>query len=242
VIGTLKAEWGKTWTVMSPAGCLFASVLLVVFTATSLSLDFNHSISTGELPSNASMPLPDAVGPALQVGQLLVAAFALILMSTEYQTGAIATTLLAQPRRHVLLAAKTLVAVVGAALTGLVAGPAAAWGFRSIVGPAVEAGSPSYPDVTARTVVLLVFVAVLSIAAATITRNAVGALSVMVVLLVGSLAIPGSVSEWLPGQAGAAVLGGADAIYGLARAIAVLAGWAIGAWALGLWLLQRRDA
>src|SRR3978361_635206 len=107
---TVGSEWGKTWSVRAPWACLLATAALVLVTATSLANDFVHGVGTGEHPPGAVMPLADAVGPALQFGQLVFATFALQLITAEYSTGSISATLRAQPRRHLVVLSKATIA------------------------------------------------------------------------------------------------------------------------------------
>jgi ABC-2 type transport system permease protein len=97
VWGTLHSEWGKTWSVRAPLACLIGTGALVLLTAASLANDTMVSIRSGDLPVGTTVPAVDAVGPAVQFGQLAFGAFALQLITAEYATGLIRSTLQVPP-------------------------------------------------------------------------------------------------------------------------------------------------
>jgi len=114
-----RAEWTKLWSVPSTAWSLLA---LVVVTAgigvlacwgTMQGLDQNPSA----IPPFDTVNLTLA---GLGLGQLAAAVLGAMVISTEYSTGGIRSTLTATPRRLTLLAAKALVFVGVALVVGLV--------------------------------------------------------------------------------------------------------------------------
>lgn len=239
---TLSSEWGKTWSVRAPWACLAATALLVAVTALSLANDFVHGTGTGERPPGATMAVVDAVGPALQLGQVAFAAFALQLVTVEHATGSIRATLQAQPRRHLVLVSKAVVAATCGAVAGAVLGAVSAWGSRLALGTHVAAGGPSLLGVAARSAVLLTLVAVLVVGLGAVLRSAVGTLTASTVLLLATLALPEGIGRWAPGQAGVALVDAGSAQCSTAVGLLVLAAWAGAALAAGLWLMERRDA
>lgn len=238
---TVASEWGKTWSVRSPWACLAGTAALVAVTALSLANDFVHGTTIGEQPPGALMPLAEAVGPALQLGQLIFAAFALQLITAEYSTGAIRATLQAQPRRHLVLIAKALIAGVCGALAGAVLGAAAAWGSDLVLGPHAASGGVTTAGLTVRSAALLSLVAVLVVGLGAALRSAVGTLAAASALLLATLALPSRIGEWFPGQAGASLLSDPSAA-ATGQALVVLAVWTAAVFTLGLWIMKRRDA
>lgn len=239
--GTLRAEWGKTWSVRAPSACLVATALVVLVTSSSLANDFIVSVERGELPPGATSPAVDSVLGALQVGQLVIAAFALQLICAEYSTGLVGATLMAQPRRHVVLVAKSMVAALCGATLGVVLGGLAAASSSAILGDRLAPG-PSAALVAGRTAMLFALVAVLVIGLGAAVRSAVGTLASAAAVLVGTLGLPGAVGRYAPGQAGAALLEGGGDPYPPAVGAVVLAVWAVAAVAAGGWLMHHRDA
>jgi ABC-2 type transport system permease protein len=235
MIRALRAEWGKTFSILSPLLCLISTVVLVAATAASLGNDFVHGLGIGEHPAGATMRVVDALSPAVQFGLLTFTAAAMTLITSEYSTGSIRSTFQAQPRRSVVLAGKTLVAAALGVVSGAVAG---------VLG--VAAGSLMLAEHTAPSaeapVVTVARVAVLFVALGAIIRSAVGTLAVGLVLLVGMLALPPSMSVWTPAGAAGRFVTADDADYPAAVGLLIVAGWAAAAYAAASVLLERRDA
>jgi len=111
---SIAAEWTKLWSVRSTSWTLFATVLAVVGLS---------ALSTGTV--NSSEILGDPTARSLVgvfFGQLVFGVLGVLVMSAEYGTGTIRSTLSALPRRPVVLAAKILLfgavaVVVSEALT-----------------------------------------------------------------------------------------------------------------------------
>ncbi len=239
--GTLWSEWGKTWSVRAPGACLLATALVVVVTSASLANDAALSVRDGELPMGTTMPAVDPVAAALQFGQLALAAFALQLICAEYSTGLIRSTLLAQPRRHLVLLSKTAVAAVCGAVLGAALGASATVTSSALLGDQLAAG-PSATLTAGRSAVMLGCVAALVVGLGAVVRSAVGTLATAAVLLVGTLALPGAAGQYAPGQAGAALLAGRGDPYPASVAALVLLAWAVAAVGTGAWLMRHRDA
>ena len=239
--GSLHAEWGKAWSVRAPWMCLVLTIAVTLTTASSLANDFVLSVGSGESPTGARMPVLDALGPALQVGQLAVAAFALQLITAEYATGSLRTTLLANPRRRIVLLSKALVAASCGAAVGAALGVCCALVVRLILADRLGSAG-TLAGHAGRTALLLSLVAVLAVGVGAALRRSVGTLSAVAVLLIGTLVIPDDVGRWTPGPAAAALVGGEGAGGGAVRGLLVLAAWAAAAMLAGSVLLERRDA
>ncbi|GGN12595.1 ABC-2 type transport system permease protein [Actinoplanes campanulatus] len=229
------AEWGKLWSLRSPWFCLAAAVLLTAILASTLANDFVHDIRMGRLPGSATRPVLEPLIQAVQVGQLAVVAAAMLMVTSEYGTGAIRSTLLARPRRGDVLLAKTAVAVVVGFGAGLVC---AAAGRQAAV---LALGSHAVPgEPVADTLRLAVVVAVacgFTTAVGFLLRSGVGTLTTMVVLLLGLQMISQRIGVYLPAQAAVRFAGG-DGV----RHLLVLTGWTVAAWFAARLLLIRRDA
>lgn len=99
--GALAAEWTKLWSVRSTMWTLVATVLAVVGLC---------AISTGTVGPNDIIGDPtrrSLIGVFL--GQLIFGVLGVLIMSAEYGTGTIRSTLSAIPRRPLVLGSKLLV-------------------------------------------------------------------------------------------------------------------------------------
>jgi ABC-2 type transport system permease protein len=242
MIRALRAEWGKTFSILSPFLCLVGTVLLVVVTTATLGNDFVHGISTGEHPAQLTMRVTDVLGSAVQFGLLTFAAFAMTLITSEYSSGSIRSTFQAQPRRAVVLAGKTIIAaVLGLAAGCITGGLGLASGYLALNGHA--APHAEAPAVTVlRVGALFAVAAALVVAIGAIVRNAVGTLAIGAVLLVGMLALPPSISKWAPAGAAGQFLTASGTDYPPSIGLLVVVAWAAVAYTLASVLLHRRDA
>ena len=134
-------------------------------------------------PGHASGPIfASAVGSSVSFAQLLIGVFAVLIVSNEYGTNMIQSTLLATPRRLPVLAAKMIVA--GA--TGIVLSVVSTVGSFAAVTPifgAQDVSAPlTDPDVVGSiggSALYVLIVAVFSTAAASIIRNSAAGIAVV---------------------------------------------------------------
>jgi ABC-2 type transport system permease protein len=114
-----RAEWTKLWSVPSTAWSLLA--LVVVTTGIGVLACWGTMQGLDQNPT--AIPEFDTVNltlAGLGLGQLAAAVLGAMVISTEYSTGGIRSTLTATPRRLTLLAAKALVFVGVALVVGVV--------------------------------------------------------------------------------------------------------------------------
>ena len=109
----LRAEWTKIRSVRSTLWSLVAFVVLAiglsVLTATVISHDWN---TPGNHPNHLRLitdPTEVIYGAGFGLGQLAICVLGVMVITTEYSTGAIRASLLAVPRRIPMLAAKAVV-------------------------------------------------------------------------------------------------------------------------------------
>ncbi|GAB3451563.1 hypothetical protein GCM10027570_28520 [Streptomonospora sediminis] len=242
MLPTLRSEWGKTWSVRAPLVCLAVTVLLIPATASSLANDFLHGLTIGEAPEGATMPMMDAVGPALLAGEIGFAAFAMLLITSEYSTGEIRSTLRARPGRGTVVAAKCVVSAVCGAVLGAVAGAGAALVTRLVLGGNLAAAPEPYLEVALRAGALMAVVGVLVVAAGTLLRSGTATLAAAFAMLLGTLVLPAEVNRWFPGEAASTFLAGDGDPYPGPVGLLVMALWAAGLLGLSLWTIRRRDA
>lgn len=237
------AEWVKVWTVRSTWWCLASGLLLMGGTAFLLGNDFAYDLEHPDEQTvrdtvATAQPIVEPASASVVLAQFAVIALAMLVITSEYSTGAIRGTLRAVPVRSLVLLAKAGVAAAVAAGAGLVL--AAAGLFAARVGlreyAVVEAGDAA--AVSVRIAAYLALVAILSVGTGGALRSAVGTLSAVLVLLVGlSMVVPAPVSDYLPGVAGAAFVSGGDVRGGL-----IMVAWTAAAVAAGLWVINKRDA
>jgi ABC-2 type transport system permease protein len=215
----LHAEWTKLRTVSGPAWLFLAIAVLTIAVSTA-------AAGATRCPQNLTCPV-DTVKLSLtgiQFGQALVAILAVLMISNEYSSGMIRTTLAAMPNRPAMLAAKAIllaalvlvagsVAVFGSVLAGHLILPGhgftAARGFQPVwltYGPALRAACGS--------VLYLVLIALMSLGVAAIVRDSAVSIGVVLGLLyvfpivlafIGNAHWQRRLERWTPTIAGLAV-------------------------------------
>jgi ABC-2 type transport system permease protein len=229
------AEWGKAWSLRSPWFCVIAAVLLTAGTASTLANDFMHDLSQGRLPRSETLAVLEPVVPAMQLGQLALVALAMLVVTSEYGTGVIRSTLLARPQRPDVLLAKSVVAAVVGFAAGL-ASAAAGWAVAAL--QLGRHGLPGEPVPSClRLAVVAMLACVFTVAVGFLLRGPAATLTTMFVLLVGLQVLPPRIGEWLPAGAAVAFAAG-DGV----RHLLVLAAWTAAAQLAAGLLLVRRDA
>jgi ABC-2 type transport system permease protein len=254
----LRAEWTKLRTAPGALWLLLAVIVLTVALGTAAAAAAKcPAAGCGQDPAKISLTGVDA-------GQAVVAVVAVLMVSGEYSTGMIRTTLAAIPRRSVVLGVKAAivaalvlatgtVAVLGSLLAGRLVLPGqgftAAHGFAplSLVdGPVLRAAAGS--------VLYLALIALLSLGIATAVRDSAVAIGLVLGLLylfpiVAAVVTDKDLHRHL--LQAAPMMAGLDiqATTGLRSlplspwaGLGVLVAWAAGALLLGGLLLRFRDA
>ncbi|MEH3157344.1 MAG: hypothetical protein PGN29_19365 [Gordonia paraffinivorans] len=240
MIAAIRSEWGKTWSVRAPAVWLTIAAVAGMVTAFSLANDALLGITSGEPGAPAAIDPIDAITPGVQVAQIAVAAFAIHLVTPEWASESMRVTVAASPRRWRVLVAKAFVAVVTASVVGALVGAGMHVALRVLLDGHI--GADSTPAATGlATASMAVVAASLGVALGFIGRSAVAALCIAAVLLVGSLTMPRSVGQFMPGPAGADVMEQMSAGTVPIAGLLALAAWSTVPLLAATEVLRRRD-
>jgi hypothetical protein len=239
--GSLRAEWGKAWSVRVPTYWLVATVTAALLTAASLANDFVLSLAQGELPAGSRLAVVDVLAPALGVAQLLAAAYAIHLVTPEYASRSIVSTFIAEPRRWVVLMAKATTAVATCSVLGAALGPVLVREIELIGGGSTGA-RPSLLAASTASALVLMCAAAVGLALAFLMRSAVAALCVSLLLLVATLFAPEAIGHLLPGPAARSLVEDLAAGTVEAGPLVVLVVWTSALLCAAAWLVDRRDA
>ncbi|MEU7075124.1 ABC transporter permease [Streptomyces narbonensis] len=122
--GAVASEWTKLWSVRTPYLCLVAGLVMTgVFTF--------YYASIARINEYPVQPVGNAAASSAVLVQFAVVVLAMVTVASEYSTGSVRASLLWVPRRHLVQAAKALVAGAVAFVAGTacaVMGMAVAWG------------------------------------------------------------------------------------------------------------------
>jgi len=217
LIGTLRSEFTKIRSVRSTYWTLL--VLLLI------SIGIGAAISAG-VASHWSQTSPadratfDATGTSLAglyfLGELVIVVLGAMVITSEYSTGMIRTSLTAMPRRGVLYSAKGMVFTGIALITALVAAFIAFLLGQALLASTHANATLSQPNVLRAVIGSALYVTLCGLFAygvGAILRHTAGAITVLVALLfvipILSNLLPSAwrndVDRWLPSSAGTAI-------------------------------------
>ncbi|MFI5695453.1 ABC transporter permease [Kribbella sp. NPDC051586] len=247
-MNAVRSEWTKLWTVRSSWLNIVAAVLLTAL----LGVQYGFSLAYDNLhrAHAQAQPVGEFGSSAILIVQVVVAAFALLTVTSEYATGSIRSTLQWTPvRRNVVLAKAVvlapvlfgyglLLAAIASVTGGLAAGSWAEWNARGLAVDLLSVGF--YATVAG----------LFAAGIAWVVRSTAGTLTVAFLLL---LVVPLMLSQsslrplvWiaalLPGGAGQNYLTGTTDPLSPTLSAGVLILWAAGGLALGSRVLTQRDA
>ena len=249
--GAVASEWTKLWTVRSTWWCLGSSIAMMGLV--SLQMGFsgayaNTHLQPGELPR--MMPVGDIVVTSVGIVQVVVSALAMLMITTEYSTGSIRSTLQWTPVRRNVLLAKAIVLAPVVFVLGLVLG-----GVGAAIG-GIGLGEWATLEPAGLVVDLLSVAAYLTLAGlitvslGVLIRSAAGTLTAAFLLLLLIPMMLGqsgfTILEWtaalLPGGAGQNFISGATEPVSPTTSVLVLLAWAGAGLVAGVRTLQSRDA
>jgi ABC-type transport system involved in multi-copper enzyme maturation permease subunit len=255
----LRAEWTKIRSVQSTLWSLLAFVVVAVGFSTLIAFVIAHNWdSPGNHPNHARLvndPTAVIFGAGLGLGQLAIGVLGAIVITSEYTTGAIRSSLLAVPTRIPMLAAKATVF----ALLDLVVSAVTVFAVFFITTTILRSHvsiTLSQPGVTRAVIGAILYLTVLGLYALAIgglIRHTAGAIAIVIasVIVVPPLVslIPGTIANhvhgYLPTVAGQLV---AQTTQESGDVLSAWQGFGVFcAWTLVLlvacgWLLVRRDA
>ena len=248
--GVLASEWLKFWTLRSTVLVLLAAMVALVVFGAVIGHNTRHVAGLDPEDVVASGPLQ-----GYYLGQLLIGALGVMVVTNEYSSGMIRATLAAVPRRVPVLLAKVLV-FAGVVGTGMVAASIAAFlvAQRFLAGyrPTYSLSDPHVLRVVVGTGIYLTLIGLLGGAIGWIVRSTPGALvtllGTILVVPVLLLLFKGSWAEhlraWLPTGAGQSFSTSLRMPGALAPwpGLVVMVAWVVCATVLAGVLLRRRDA
>jgi ABC-2 type transport system permease protein len=246
-VAAVRAEWIKASTLWSVRLCLlgFALAVVGIGAGVAASIGREEAAEPGYDPGTIAFY-------GLNVGHVAVIVLAVLLTAGEYARHTIQTSLLAVPRRGVLLTAKL---TVGAGLVLPVAAGSAAITVavtQRLLGSAgVALWAPGVLRSTVAAALYPTLLAVLCMAVGLLLRDQTATLGFLVpfFFLVSPLLelVPGlrRVAVFLPDRAGEVAVrlhGRPIDVFGPLAGLAILAAWAASVALLAWWVLGRRDA
>jgi hypothetical protein len=118
LLWVIRSEWTKLWSLRSTGWTLLATVVVTIGLSTLISWAVTTQPDTG--PSGP-LDVTEATLSGLMLGQLAIAVLGVLIITGEYATGSIRSSLAAVPARLRLLTAKAVVIAVVGFVTGVLA-------------------------------------------------------------------------------------------------------------------------
>ena len=251
--GALRSEFSKIRSVRSTYWTLLALFVVTV--------GFGALASTGAAhgPHGPFFDPTRQSLAGLYIGQLIIGVLGVLVISSEYSTGMIRTTLTTNPHRGVMIAAKGVVFTVVALVTSLVTSFAAFFVGQALMSSdhiSTTIGSPNVLRAVIGGALFLTACGVLAFGLGLLIRHTAGGIGAVtgllfvVTILVNFL--PQSwqdhVDKWVPALAGGQLWmtgprpPGATPMFGPWTSFAILCGYAAVAVAAGVILFRKRDA
>jgi len=251
--GALRSEFTKIRSVRSTYWTLLAMFVVVVGFGALASAGAAHGPHGPYFdPTRQSLA-------GLYIGQLIIGVLGVLVISSEYSTGMIRTTLTTNPHRGVMIAAKGVVFAAVALVTSLVTAFAAFFVGQALMSSdhiSTTIGSPDVLRAVIGGALFLTACGVLSFGLGLLLRHSAGGIGAMVGLLfVVTILVnflPESwqnhVDKWIPALAGGQVWmataqpPGDTPMFGPWPSFAILCGYAAVAVAAAVILFRKRDA
>ena len=255
ITAAARAEWTKLRSVRSTVWALLFTVVAIIglgalLTALEVSRWDHRTLTerTGFDPLLYSFA-------GLNLAQLSIGVLGVLVMTSEYATGAIKLTFCAVPQRRLLLVAKVATFSAVTAVVSLVSCVAAFVIGQALLEPkhaGVGIGDPGVLRAVLGGAVHLVMIGAIAVGLGAILRRTAGAVSVLFAVL---LVVPGlvtllpspwndDVTKYLPSSAGVAMSAHVQFpnLLSPGGGFVVLAGYTAGTLLVAAWALQRRDA
>lgn len=180
----LDSEWAKIITVRSTYWTGLATLIIGVGLSILLSLAITSNLSTMSAADRAKVDISFTM-LSLDFAALAIGVLGVLVISSEYSSGMIRTSLTALPRRGTLLGAKAAVLAVIALLCGLIVawgsylGSLPLWNAKNIH---FDLGSSGNLRAVFGAALGLMLVALLGFAIGALVRHTAGAVSILVAL------------------------------------------------------------
>jgi ABC-2 type transport system permease protein len=182
----VRSEWTKARTVRSTMWTLIAATVLGIGLGALISAVAAHHYVKDSLSDKALWDPTSISGSGLGIAQLAIAVLGVLLITSEYSTRAIGSSLAAVPRRERFLAAKAIVLVgLVFVVTEVIAFVAFFAGQALISGhaPTANLGDPGVLRALIGSGLYAAALGLLGMALGTILRHAAGAIAVIVAVL-----------------------------------------------------------
>ncbi|WP_129306521.1 ABC transporter permease [Streptomyces sp. L2] len=254
VVQVIRSEWTKIRSVASTVWTLGLAVVVTIALGMLISALSNHQFDS--MPENERLSFdPTFISFAgMTLGQLAMIVFGVLVVSNEYSTGMIRTSLAAVPRRGTFLFSKLAVAAALVLVVGMATSFATFFLGQAMLGThRAHLGDPGVLRAVFGGGLYMTLIAVFSMGVATMLRSPMLSLGILMPFfflisnILGNVSATKKVGQYLPDQAGSRIMRvvpriGDSTPYGPWGGLGIMLLWVVAAVAGGYLLLRHRDA
>ena len=250
----VRSEWTKIRSVASTVWTLGLAAVVTVALGVLISLLSRNEFDDMSTKDQLSFDPTFISFAGMSLGQLAMIVFGVLVVSNEYSTGMIRTSLSAVPQRGTFLFSKIAVATGLAFLVGLVTSFVAFFLGQAMLGShRASIGDPGVLRAVIGGGLYMTLIAVFSMGVATMLRSPMLSLGILmpffflISAVLGNVDATKKVGQYLPDQAGSKIMQVVtpiddDVPYGPWGGLGIMVLWVLVVLAGGYALLKKRDA
>ncbi|WP_330344445.1 ABC transporter permease [Streptomyces longwoodensis] len=254
VTQVVRSEWTKIRSVASTVWTLSLAVVVTIALGMLISALSKNEFDSMSRRDRLSFDPTFVSFAGMSLGQLAMIVFGVLVVSNEYSTGMIRTSLAAVPQRASFLLSKIAVATGLALLVSLATSFAAFFLGQAMLGShRAQIGDPGVLRAVIGGGLYMTLIAVFSMGVATMLRSPMLSLGILMPFfflisnILGNVSATKKVGRYLPDQAGSKIMQVVtplddDTPYGPWGGLGIMALWVLAALLGGLLLLKKRDA
>ncbi|WP_328423351.1 ABC transporter permease [Streptomyces sp. NBC_00443] len=250
----VRSEWTKIRSVASTVWTLSLAVVVTVALGMLISALSNNEFDNMSERDRLSFDPTFISFAGMSLGQLALIVFGVLVVSNEYSTGMIRTSLAAVPRRGTFLASKIAVATGLALVVGLATSFVTFFLGQAMLGDhRAEIGDPGVLRAVIGGGLYMALIAMFSMGVAAMLRSPMLSLGILMPFfflvsnILGNVSATEKIGRYLPDQAGSKIMQVVTPIddetpYGPWGGLGIMVLWVIAALAGGYVTLKKRDA
>ncbi|MDT0423445.1 ABC transporter permease [Streptomyces evansiae] len=250
----LHSEWTKIRSVASTVWTLGLAFVVTLGLGVLISVVSNNDFDSMSREDRLTFDPTYISFAGMGLGQLAMIVFGVLVVSNEYSTGMIRTSLAAVPRRGVFFFSKVAVATVLAFVVGLITAFVSFFVGQLILGDhGASIGDPGVLRAVFGAALYMTLIAMFSMGIAAMLRSPLLSLGILMPFffiisnILGNVNATKKVGQYLPDQAGTKIMQVVpplhdDAPYGPWGGLLIMVAWVAAALLVGYALLRHRDA
>ncbi|KUO04841.1 ABC transporter permease [Streptomyces caeruleatus] len=250
----VRSEWTKIRSVASTVWTLSLAVVVTIALGMLISALSNNEFDNMSERDRLSFDPTFISFAGMSLGQLALIVFGVLVVSNEYSTGMIRTSLAAVPRRGTFLASKIAVATGLALVVGLATSFVTFFLGQAMLGDhRAEIGDPGVLRAVIGGGLYMTLIAMFSMGVAAMLRSPMLSLGILMPFfflvsnILGNVSATEKIGRYLPDQAGSRIMQVVTPIdddkpYGPWGGLGIMVLWVIAALLGGYLTLKKRDA